>query len=77
MEKETQIEELVGNQHQSSEVAPRSKKKQERREQSVRIRTTAREAIKKSWRDRAIERKKVRGDDPIKYFLYTGIRHTY
>ena len=38
----------------------------------VRIGATARGAMKKSWRVRAMERKEARGDDSVAYLLPTG-----
>ena len=36
-----------------------------------------REAIAKSWGIGVIERKEVKGDQPIEYFLSTGARRTF
>ena len=70
-EKEKQLEELGGNQKSSSGAPPRCKR-EEGTKGNVRRGATAREAVEKSRRVRVIETKKVRGDDPIEYFLPTG-----
>ena len=42
----------------------------------VRRGATAREAMEKGGCDRVIEGEEVRGDDPIEYFLPTGVGST-
>ena len=62
--KERQLVELAGDQSPSLEGPPRSK-------EDVKREATIRKAIEKSWRVRVIDRKEVRGEDPIEYFLST------
>ena len=55
----------------------REKGEKESAKRDVRKAATARGTMEKSWRVRIIEWKEVRGDDPIEYFLPTGIRSTF
>ena len=77
-EREGQLEKLVGDQSPNPEAPPRSKIKRERREHKgdVREGATAKEAMKKSRYVGVIEGEEVRRDDPIEYFLYTGVGST-
>ena len=70
VERERLVVELVGDQSPSPEAPSRSKR--ERSKGDVKRGETARGAMEKSWHVRIIERKKIRGDDPIKYFLPAG-----
>ena len=75
--KRGKIEELLNGQNPGPEAPPRSKKERERREQrKCQGRATVREAMEKGGCVRVIEGEKVRRDDPIKYFLPTGVGST-
>ena len=65
---EGQIEELVGDQNPGPEASPRSRKRRERREQR---------RYPKGGYVRVIEGEKIRGDDPVKYFLPMGVGSTF
>ena len=70
--------ELVGDQNPGPEVPTKSKRGRERKEQRrYQGVATAREATGKSRDVRVIKRKEVRRDDPIEYFLPTGIGTTF
>ena len=71
-EKGGQLIGLVADQNLSSEAPPRCK----RRRRKVRRGATSREAMEKGRSAKVIEGKKVRRDDPIKYFSSTGVRST-
>ena len=69
------VSRIVGNQSQSSEAPPRSERGNNK--EYVKRGATARGALEKSWGVGVIERKEVRGDNLIEYFLPTGIRSTF
>ena len=73
MEKEGWFVELVGDQSSGPEASPISKRRGSKGD--VWREATARGAIEKSRYVRVIE--EVREDDPIEYFLPTGIRSTF
>ena len=74
-EKEGWLVELVGDQIPGFIVPPRSKRGGSK--EAVRRGGTAREVMEKSRYVVVIEREEVRGDDPIKYFLPTGVGSTF
>ena len=53
------------------------KNKRERRKENVRLEATARKAMEKGRCVRVIEGEKVRGNDPMEYFLAAGVGSTY
>ena len=65
--------ELVGDQNQGPEASPRSKRGGIK--ENARRKATARGAMEKSRYVRVIE--EVREDDPVKYFLPTGVGSTF
>ena len=76
--REGQLAKLVGDQNLSPEALPMSERRQEKREQKrCQERATARIAMEKSRYVRIIERKGVRGDDPVEHFLPMGVRSTF
>ena len=78
VKKEGQSVELVGDQNPGPEAPPKSKRGQERgSKEDIRGVATAREATRKSRYVRVIARKAVRRDDPIEYFLPTGVGTTF
>ena len=75
--KEEHSIELVSDQNLGPEAPPKSKRGRERNEQRrYQGVATAGEATGKSRYVRVIERKEVRRDDPIEYFLPTGLGTT-
>ena len=65
---------MVGSQNSGSEAPPRSKKGGSKGD--VRRGATASEAMEKGGCVKIIEGEEVRGDDPVKYFLPTGVGST-
>ena len=74
-QRERKLEELVGVQKPSREALPRSKKGQEKREQSEGA--TARRAMEKSRYVRVIEGEDVKRDGAIEYFFNTGVGSSF
>ena len=70
-EREEQLEELVGDQNPGSAAPLRSKRGGSKGD--VRRGATARGAMVEGGCVRNIEREEVRGDDPVEYFLSTGV----
>ena len=69
---------MVGDQSPSSEAPPKPKEgKRGGSKGDVRKGAAARGAMEKSWRVKVIEGNEVRGNDPIEYFLPTGVGSTF
>ena len=74
-EKEERLVELGGDLNPDPEGTPKIKMERERKKQrDVTGRETARGTTEKSSHVKVIEREEVRGDDPIEYFLPTGVQ---
>ena len=68
--------ELVGDRNPGPEAPPRSKRGRESKG-DVRGGATVRGAMEKSRYVRVIKGEEVRRNDPIEYFLHTGIGRTF
>ena len=72
---EGQLVELVSDHNPSPEAPPRNKRGGS--QQYVKRESTVREAMEKVRNLGPIEREEARKDNPIKYFLSTGVRSTF
>ena len=72
--REGQTEELVGGQNPGPEAPPRSKEKQEEREQRrCQERSDCQRSDEERWVRQSFERKGVGRNDPVEYFLSAGV----